>query len=163
MRTYASPWGWPLIVVSSLSTCLMLFGAGVVASAPLHGWQFLISAGLVASLLGSLLFTVRGYALESGRLYIQRLLWRTEIPLEGLREVVADANALRGSIRTFGNGGLFSISGYFYSKGLGSFRAWVTDMRRTVVLRFEGRTLVVSPADPERFAADVRSARHLDP
>jgi hypothetical protein len=162
MRTYAAPWGWPLIVISVLSTLVFLAGTVIVSAAPLHGGQYVIAACLLATLFGSLLFTIRGYSLESGRLFIHRLLWRTEISLQGLKEVVADASAMRGSIRSFGNGGLFSISGYFWSKSQGSFRAWVTDMHRTVILRFEGRTLVLSPAEPERFAEDLRKARHLD-
>ncbi|MCC7518255.1 MAG: hypothetical protein IT578_03610 [Verrucomicrobiae bacterium] len=33
-----------------------------------------------------------------------------------------------------------------------AYRAWVTDLRSTVALRFEKETFVLSPADPEGMA-----------
>ena len=61
-----------------------------------------------------------------------------------------------GSIRLVGNGGLFSYTGRYRNRALGPYQAWVNDMNRTVVLRFAERTLVVSPADPEAFAQEIR-------
>jgi hypothetical protein len=62
---------------------------------------------------------------------------------------------MRGSIRTFGNGGAFSFSGVYYNKRLGSYRAFVTDPRRAVVLRYATRKVVLSPAVPEDFVNDL--------
>jgi hypothetical protein len=62
---------------------------------------------------------------------------------------------MKSSLRTFGNGGIFSISGWFYRKGFGAYRAFVTDPRQTVVLRFPSRRVVLSPDDPEGFAKEV--------
>jgi hypothetical protein len=56
------------------------------------------------------------------------------------------------SLRTCGNGGAFSFTGWYWSKSLGFYRAFVTDLNRTVVLRFEKKTVVVSPGEPEDFA-----------
>ncbi len=70
-----------------------------------------------------------------------------------------EPDALRGSLRIFGNGGGFSFSGFYYSKRLGSFRAFVTDRRRTVVLRYANRRVVLSPATPEDFVQDLALAR----
>lgn len=50
-----------------------------------------------------------------------------------------------------GNGGFLGYIGWFRSKRLGSFRAYVTDPPRCVVLEFEQRKVVVSPDDPRRF------------
>jgi len=66
---------------------------------------------------------------------------------------------LRGSIRLFGNGGFFSFTGVFQSRKLGRYRAFVTDPARCVILRFTGRVVVVSPADPEAFIRDVMNRR----
>ena len=55
------------------------------------------------------------------------------------------------SFRTFGNGGLFAITGRYRKRALGAYHAYVTDSDRTVVLRFPSLTLVVSPDDPESF------------
>ena len=55
------------------------------------------------------------------------------------------------SFRTFGNGGLFAITGRYRNARLGAYHAYVTDSERTVVLRFPSLTLVVSPDNPEAF------------
>jgi len=59
---------------------------------------------------------------------------------------------MRRSLRTCGNGGFFSFTGFYWSKSLKSFRAYVTDLNRTVVLRYDRRTVVVSPESPDDFA-----------
>jgi hypothetical protein len=50
---------------------------------------------------------------------------------------------------------MFSITGLFRNRALGNYRAFVTDLTQTVVLRFPKRTVVVSPQNPERFVADI--------
>lgn len=160
--TFRAPWGWPLILVSAFSTVILLgVSAAVLVAARFRGLEMLFGLGPLLVLLGCLPFTVLGYRLESGRLYVQRLLWLTEVSLEGLKSVEVNPAAMKGSLRSFGNGGLFSISGWYYSKALGKYRAWVTDLPRGVVLRFEGRAAVVSPENPEQFAAEVRKLRRL--
>jgi len=64
---------------------------------------------------------------------------------------------MRGSIRLFGNGGLFSFSGFFRNQALGIYRAYVTDPALTVVLVFAERTLVISPVQPEAFVKRLYS------
>jgi hypothetical protein len=49
----------------------------------------------------------------------------------------------------FGNGGLFSITGVFQNATLGRYHAFVTDPRQAVVLRYESKVVVLSPADPD--------------
>ena len=69
-----------------------------------------------------------------------------------------DPTLLAGSWRTFGNGGFFSMSGWFYSKTLGRYRAFVTDRRDAVILKFVDRTIVVSPNPAQEFAETVLSS-----
>lgn len=103
------------------------------------------------------LSVVRGYTVASGTLEIHRLLWTTRVSLEDLRDIRVEPDAMRGSLRLFGNGGLFSFTGWFRNRKLGVYRAFVTDTHRTVVLRSSKRTVVVSPADPEAFVRDVQA------
>jgi len=67
---------------------------------------------------------------------------------------------MRGSIRTFGNGGLFSFTGFYRNRLLGAYRAFVTDPRQAVVLRFPKRNVVVSPGAPEEFVRDLPLPNH---
>ena len=104
--------------------------------------------------LGSLVLTVRGYSITNDSILIHRLIWTTRFPLEQLNEVDMDGNiTFRNSIRCFGNGGIFGICGLYYNRRVGTFRAFVTDVTLTVLLRFPSRTILVSPDDPRRFVS----------
>jgi hypothetical protein len=101
------------------------------------------------------LFAIRGYAVTPDAVLVRRLFWTTRLPRAGLQSATFDPQAMRGSLRTFGNGGFFSITGFYWSKTLRTYRAFVTDPRQAVVLRYERRTVVVSPGDPEAFVREL--------
>ena len=62
---------------------------------------------------------VRGYTLTEDAITVRRGLSNTRLPLAGLRSVTGDVDAMRGSVRVFGNGGLFSITGRFWNQQAG--------------------------------------------
>lgn len=156
MDTFPARWSG-LLIGMTVAASLILVALTVWLQVPL-GTPFgmLVRLLPLAILVGSVLFTIRGYELSGSELWIRRLWWSTVVDLGGLEAVAADPAATRGSIRTFGNGGLFSFSGWFRNKTLGSYRAWITDHRNAVVLRFPRRTLVVSPSDPAAFVERVK-------
>jgi hypothetical protein len=94
---------------------------------------------------------VRGYTLTEQEIVVHRGFWDTRLVLAGLRSVTGDAQAMRGSVRVFGNGGLFSITGRYWNRKLGWYRAYATDRSRAVVLRYADRTIVITPHDPQQF------------
>jgi hypothetical protein len=155
---FGARWPAPLVLLSVFSTAILLGVAALfVVVFPrwvLNGWPFTLALGaIMAAFLGSLLFSIRGYAFEPSALLVNRLLWATRIPLDGLRAAWADPAAMKGSIRLFGNGGLFVFAGLFYNRTLGRYRVFATDPRSSVVLRFDARTVVVTPDDPRAFLA----------
>jgi hypothetical protein len=154
MKRYKAPWGETLVVGSVLST-IVLLGSAIGLIAWEHGILRLLVLIPGIILIATLLFTVRGYAVVQQELQVDRLLWKTRISLLGLKSASFEPDAMRGSIRTFGNGCLFSISGFFSNKLLGPYRAFVTDPHRTVVLRYATRTVVVSPSSAEEFVKDL--------
>ena len=97
----------------------------------------------------------RGYSVENGAIAIHRLFWITRVSFSGLQAVYFDPDATRRSIRTFGNDGFFSFTGYFRNKELGSYRAFMTDRRRAVVIRFPASVIVISPERPENFVDTI--------
>jgi hypothetical protein len=122
----------------------------------------LVRAGLVAVplvlLLGALPFMIRGYILTERNLEVRRLGWSTTLPLADLLAVTGEPEGLRGSVRLFGNGGLFGISGWFWNRRIGRFRAYATDPGRAVLLRYrDGRKVVVTPDDVQHFIVRVRT------
>jgi hypothetical protein len=109
---------------------------------------------------GCALFTVRGYELADGRLAVQRLFWKTHIPLATLATAELRPEGFGRAWRVCGNGGLYSFSGWYYASGLGVFRALATQTKNAVLLRFANRKpILLTPADPEAFLAAVRAAR----
>ena len=155
MKHYKAHWGTLLVVISSLATVSCLGIALVVLKN--GGASYLMALLLLAIVIGSALFSIRGYTVTPEAILIHRLFWVTRLPRTGLQSAVFEPDAMRGSIRTFGNGGFFSFSGHYRNKTLGAYRAFVTDLHQTVVLRYSGRTLVVSPSTPEEFAHDLAS------
>ena len=158
-RSFQSPWGTLLKVLSLL---------GIIVITGVPGWLLLTKGCAVVEailycaisiifLFIALLFTVRGYVIRGNVLGIRRLLWETEFDLSSLLSARRDPKAMTGSIRTMGNGGLFSFSGKYRSGKLGSFRAFVTDFRNCVVLKFDEQVIVVSPEDPEMFVETLNN------
>ena len=163
MKHYEAPWSTSLIVMSVVTTvvCLGASAGAWLSLAAKHptdplGWAALLPLVL---LFGTALFTIRGYGLSSDSILVHRLLWSTVLPRTGLESAEVDQEAMRGSLRTFGNGGAFSFTGFYYNKRLGSYRAYVTDPHRTVVLRYANRRVVLSPATPEDFVQDLALAK----
>lgn len=154
MQTYRAPWSLSLVLVSALASLLCAGIAGWLAWRG-HGALPWVGTLPMLLLLGGALFTIRGYTLRTDALLIHRLLWTTRIPLQGLQSAAFEPDAMRGSLRTFGNGGLFSFTGLFWNRRLGSYRAFVTHERRTVVLRWARHVIVVSPHAPEDFVRDL--------
>jgi hypothetical protein len=159
MKTYAAPWSNLLVVMSALATILcfgITFGIPLLP-APKHGegvgmWLRWLPLALV---FGCALFTVRSYTITPDAILVRRLLWATRLPRDGMQSAEFVPKAMCKSIRTCGNGGFFSFTGFYWSKSLRSYRAYVTDLQRTVVLRFERRTVVISPDSPEDFVREL--------
>lgn len=153
MNYFRPPWSKSLIVASTFATLVCLAAAfalwtlpGDPSFKPLRFWLGLLPLAII---LLCALFTVRGYSLTHDALLIDRLFWTTRISLNGLQAIQFDPAATDRSIRTFGNGGFFSFTGYFRNQQLGSYRAFMTDRRRAVVLRFASSVIVISPERPE--------------
>jgi hypothetical protein len=157
--THRAPWSSLLVWASVFSVAVLIAVPVVVARAvpyPLLALPVVLMSAL--TLAGGVLFMVRGYALDGNELRVRRPLWDTCLPLDGLRSAYADPQAMKRSLRLFGNGGMFSITGLFRNATLGNYRAWANDPARAVVLRFADRTAVITPEDPAAFLADL--ARH---
>lgn len=156
---FGAPWGRLLRVASSLTVAMLViltvawvaFGPGATALG-----LFFMSLPVAIVVLAALC-TVRGYVLTETAIIVRRMGWQTRLPIADLQSVAGDAEAMRGALRIFGNGGLFSFSGYFWSRRLGRFRALATDPSRAVVLRYPKRTVVLTPGDPQHFIMRART------
>ncbi len=158
---FSAPWSRGLLATSLAATALFFGVAAFGYRQPgLPGWaRWALTVLPLLTLIGAALGTVRGYVLEPGLLRVRRLLWDTCIPLDGLESARWEPGATRGSLRLFGNGGLFAYHGWFWNRRLGRYRLFATDPHRAVVLRFARRTIVVSPGEPAAFVRALHGGR----
>lgn len=158
---FKAPWSSSLSIMTLLASAVMLgmpvFLAVVVKETRIAPY---ISPLLLLLWFIPLLYMVRGYRVERQVLFIRRLFWETRIELDDMESVeLIGAEAIRGSIRLFGNGGLFAFCGWFQNRELGRYRMWVTDAKRLVLIRCVNRRLVVSPDDPAAFKAALEAVQ----
>jgi hypothetical protein len=161
---FTSPWGTSLLLTTVLSGLLVVGIAliGIIVIAPLSlVWGMVESALALLPLAVAALFAIRGYVLTPDNLFVLRLGWHTKLPLATLRTVRVDPEATSGSVRMFGNGGLFCFAGTFTNDRLGTYRAFGTDRTHAVVLMFAERTVVITPGDPHAFVAQITELRNL--
>ncbi len=161
-RTFAATWSNSLKVISLLSTLLL---PAIVWSFPLPEQMGSIFRGSIRAipvllLAGCALYTVRGYEVGGGFLNVRRLVWVTRIPLRTLTDAEWRPGSFGWAWRMCGNGGLYSFTGWFYQKSLGSFRALATRTGDAVILKFSDRKpIVVTPDDPGAFVDAVKAGR----
>ncbi|HXZ47979.1 MAG TPA: PH domain-containing protein [Usitatibacter sp.] len=159
-RFAAAPWSLSIKAASTLAVAVL---AAIWLSVTRYRIPGAAAGALIAVLppaivAGALLFIVTGYELDGRTLVVRRLFWSTRVALDGLDRAWHDPGAMARSIRIFGNGGLFAITGLFRSSRLGNYRAFVTNPANAVVLRAGGRAFVVSPALPHAFLARVKAS-----
>jgi len=162
---FSAPWSRSLRVLTTAAVALLL---ALVLIGLLTGprqlwvWRLAMVGVPLVVLVGSLLFMVRGYVLTESQIEVERLGWSTVLPFAGLAAVSGEPQGLQGSLRLFGNGGLFGISGWFWNRRIGRFRAYATDPERAVLLRYrDGRKVLVTPHDVQHFIVRVRNLAGL--
>ena len=159
--TYKASWGRHLKIVTTICV-LILIGLPlfkIVESGMLTQWNFaLIVKTLLPWCLLILivaLFQVRGYVLTSKQLIVKRLFWKNRVNLSSLVSAEFDSQAMSNSWRIFGNGGFFSITGIFWDKKLGLYRAFVTNEKNSIVLKFIDKVIVISPDNPQDMITNL--------
>jgi hypothetical protein len=100
-------------------------------------------------------FSPKGYVLEDGVFTVLRPFKAKNYPLSDIQSVsVVEKKNLKGSIRTFGVGGLFGYFGLFRNSTYGNMVWYATRRDRFVVIeRSNGKTIVITPDDPAAFVS----------
>ncbi len=165
---FVAPWGRLLkaLTIFTVSILIAIIAIGILTG-PREGaegmvWLTAMVACPLLVILVALPFGVRGYTLSRGMLFIKRFGWDSRIDLKDLKRAEIDPEAMARSIRTFGNGGFFGFTGLYWSRRMGSYRAYATDPRLSVVLYFKKGIIVVTPDDPAAFTRDIRMLNNLN-
>jgi hypothetical protein len=158
MQIYQTPWCTSLKIESLLLVILAvaaLFGSAFLPVGQPWWSVHLASWLLPVIVLGCLPFLVCGYEIIEDAIRLRRSLWKTRLERAGLKSAEVALKAISQWLRTCGNGGGFSFTGCYWSRSFGRFSAYVTDLERTVVLRFDKRTVVVSHVAAEPFVKEL--------
>ena len=160
MVQYSAPWSRFLKIVSGLISVILCAAFWLAAPTSSVDESVEFQAFLMAFpvlLLGiSALFIIRRYEINGEFVEIVRVVGRKKFRLDNIASVEANPKAMDLSIRTFGNGGMFSFSGFFRNDTLGRYRAFASNKANAVVIqRKQGAPIVISPHDPQDFVDEV--------
>jgi hypothetical protein len=115
--------------------------------------SILIFSGIVLPQLAIIivcwLYAPQSYTVDGIDLTINRLVSKVKIQLADITQarLLADGE-MRGSIRTFGNGGLFGYYGKYYNSKIGQMTLYTTQIKnRILILTAEGKKIIISPDD----------------
>ena len=160
MTQFSAPWSRFLKVISaviSIVICVAFWFAAptttVNETVPFQTFLILFPVAMLGS---AAIFIIRRYEVTDGHIEIVRIIGRTKYAIDNIETIAFEPKATALSIRTMGNGGLYSISGFFRNKELGAYRAYVTNSANTVVIRRKkGSPIVISPGEPTDFVDAV--------
>ena len=165
---FGAPWStsvkWITGLTVSFLVILVIFGISRLEDVGSgSSILFFLAAVVMPALLlvVSACWMIRGYVVTDDMLLVQRLGWQSKMDLKELVSVEADPEAMARSLRTLGVGGLFCFCGRFRNTKLGAYRAYATDPKRSVVLKFRDQTTVVSPESPDDFVDCVKERAGL--
>jgi hypothetical protein len=146
-KQFRAPWDILLIIMTILFVGLLLGLNYLYPSESIIpiiiGWSIILICAA---------FGVYGYSIQNGMLRILRLGWSKDILLSDIKSVEYKPNAMMGSLRTWGIGGVFGYIGYFKNRILSNYKAYATHSRKTVVISTKKNDqIVITPDDPELF------------
>lgn len=104
---------------------------------------------------GAGLFSISGYSISEGKLLVHRPFWVTKFKLEDLETVTVSREKFWLGIRLFGSGGFWGWYGWFWNREHGYYRILASGLDSRVILKWNKKTLVVSPNDPEEFLKKI--------
>ena len=152
-KQFRAPWDLLLIIMTTFIVGLLL-GLNY-----LYPSQSIIPTIISWSIiLFCAAFGIYGFSIQNGMLRILRWGWSKDISLSDIKSVEYKPNAMMGSLRTWGIGGVFGYIGHFKNRVLGNYKAYATHRRKTVViLTNNNEQIIITPDDPELFVQALRA------
>ena len=134
-----------LLALIGFSLYEVLLGDGQRGSVLLHVFILL---SFLAMLILTYGFAPSSYSMVDDAIVIQRKLFgERRIPLSDVSAIsIISKEQMKGSIRTFGVGGLFGFFGHFRSRDLGAFRMYGSRWSNFVLIELKnGKKILITP------------------
>jgi hypothetical protein len=149
-KQFRSSWDF-LLIIMTVAISILLIGMAFFTGSVITS---IISVSVITI---GVVFGVYGYSIQDHELRIIRLGWSKDIPYSDIAEVEYSPDVMMGSLRTFGIGGFFSYYGLFRNRILGSYKAYATHRKNTVIITTRsGNKILVTPNEPARFAEELK-------
>lgn len=135
-----------LIAIGQQSVRALLVAKGDTTTILMHSGILLF---FVAILLGSWLYAPQSYTLDNSELTINRPIGKVKFKLSDITQVrtLAD-NETKGTIRTFGVGGLFGYFGKFHTPGIGHSTFYATQRKNKIlIITNSDKKIIITPDD----------------
>ncbi|MCK8623340.1 PH domain-containing protein [Prevotella sp. E13-27] len=117
----------------------------------------IVSATLIAVCLSCFLIFPMYIIADDEGIGIRTLLRTIRIPYENIDHIerVSEDKPLLGAtntIRLLGVGGVFGYIGWFRTKGIGTYRSYVTNAKKSfLIYRIKGMPIAISVNEPDEF------------
>lgn len=136
---------WILVVISCLAPLFFI-------SAVPHGLKWLLGIIILGSVIFAAAYSPLSLSIDSDKVTLKKLIGQIVIPLEEIRTVKKiNKNAISGSIRTFGSGGVFGYLGRFKNRNLGKYSMYITERKNLILIKTENRQYVFNCSEPDAF------------
>ena len=153
-----------LILILTIGIIWMYFWMGSRTGWPNHyripsaiflGLWSLICGGTI---LFCYLYAPNAVLINDQGITIERPFQPIVIPWGQIKTIrLVSPEEFKGTLRVFGNGGLFARTGRFHSPGLGNFRMYLTNEADAVLIEADDRW-TISPANSKEFVTEALRA-----
>ena len=131
--------------ISYKSIIGIIHSSGRLTPILIHSSVLLFMVGI---LLFSYLYAPKEYSVDKHSLVIHRPVSNKIIPIDSIIEIrQVDKSELKGTIRTFGVGGLFGNYGKFYTPALGNLTFYATQNKNYVLITMNKKKILLTPDD----------------
>ena len=145
------------VVISLLFLCILVFQ--FTNYLLYHDWAALATASLLIIIYFiTYLYRPVCYCIENNKIVVHRPASDITILRSDVKKVeLINDNKLRGTIRTFGVGGLFGYFGQFINTELGCMTWYATKRSNESVLieLTNNKKIIVTPDEPQQFINDL--------
>ena len=133
-----------LIVIGQRSIRALLVAKGDLTTILIHSAILLL---FIAILLGSWLYAPQSYTIDNNELSINRPIGKVKIRLNDIKEVrLLGSNETKGTIRTFGVGGLFGYYGKFHTPRIGHSTFYATQRKNKIlIITNRDKKIIITP------------------
>ena len=118
-----------------------------------------VGGGIAVLIVATYLLRPRAIFIDNNGLTIDRMVKPVKITFADIKLIRAlNAEEMKWSLRTFGNGGMFGYTGKYYNRTLGSMTWYVTQRKNYILIeKLDGKKIIITPDHPQDFLLDVQS------